>query len=95
MIIISDTYFRNFFPIICIYLYHLLLSGVGAHVSDGSVDLVPDAGHVSEHADCPGDAAAGVEHEVLAVVSPQQLHVLRHADGADLTTVMDVIVIVS
>ena len=55
----------------------------------------PDARHVSEHADCPGDAAAGVEHEVLAVVSPQQLHVLGHADGADLTTVMDVIVIVS
>ena len=48
----------------------------------------PDAGHVSEHADRPGDAAAGVEHEVLAVVSPQQLHVLGHADGADLTTVM-------
>ena len=47
----------------------------------------PDAGHVSEHADRPGDAAAGVEHEVLAVVSPQQLHVLGHADGADLTTV--------
>ena len=47
----------------------------------------PDAGHVAEHADCPGDAAAGVEHQVLAVVSPQQLHVLRHADGADLHAV--------
>ena len=47
----------------------------------------PDAGHVAEHADCPGDAAAGVEHQVLAVVSPQQLHVLRHADGTDLHAV--------
>ena len=53
----------------------------------------PDAGHVAEHADCPRDAAAGVEHQVLAVVSPQQLHVLGHADGADLQSVMDIIVI--
>ena len=79
----------------CLMLVSTLsLTWVTCHAAHHRVSRCPpDAGHVAEHADGPGDAAAGVEHQVLAVVSPQQLHVLRHADGADLQSVMGVIVI--
>ena len=59
-----------------------VVSLVVAHVPDAGVHLPGELGHMGQHADCPGHAAPGVEHQVLAVVSPQQLHVLRHPDNS-------------
>ena len=59
------------------------MSPVVTHVSEGRVHLALKLGHVLEDTDSTCHATARVEHEVLAVVRPQQLHVLGHPDGAD------------
>ena len=59
------------------------MSPVVAHVSEGRVHLTLELGHVLEDTDSTCHATAGMEHEVLAVVRPQQLHMLGHPDGAD------------
>ena len=55
-----------------------------AHVSDAGVHLPRELGHMGQHTDCPGHPTPGMKHQVLAVVSTQQLHVLSHPENSQL-----------